>query len=244
MAVRFGASPLALAALVLLGLLSAGATQCGIDGPGEVKAPTPVLFVHGLGGERSQSFAQAREWLWDNGYEGHELREIHLSNSYGCIEQSAREVAVAAAQLLADTGAEQLDLVGHSLGGLVGRYFIKNLGGTRVVRTFVSITSPQHGTFTITPSPLNSCSMNQMMVGSPFLAALNAGDETPDSERIRYLTIRGLNDLLVTPNTSPMLAGAVNLDMALGTWLDHYYVLYLAQGLSLLREALGDPDAS
>lgn len=233
----------ALAIVSILGGLSSGATDCQIDEPGGIQAPTPVLFIHGLGGERSDSFAEMRSWLHDNGLADREMREVKLSNSYGCIEASAKEAAVAAAQLLADTGAEKLHLVGHSLGGLAGRYFIKNLGGAEVVRTFVSITSPQHGTATIRPSPFNTCALNQMMPGSPFLQALNAGDETPDSDRVRYVTIRGLNDALVTPNTSPLLDGAANHDVLLGTWLDHYYVLYTETGYRLVEKAIQESEA-
>ncbi|MBZ0252505.1 MAG: hypothetical protein K8I02_04120, partial [Candidatus Methylomirabilis sp.] len=187
----------------------------------------------GLLGEGSNSFGTMRAWLSSNGLGDRELREMNMSNSQNCIEVSAAEVALAAAQLLADTGATQLDIVGHSLGGLAARYFVKNLGGAAVVRNFVSITSPQHGTLAATPATWPACSVAQMTVTSPFIAALNAGDETPGAG-VMYTSIRGMNDVFVMPNTSPLLAGADNVD----TWLDHVQVLLQPSNFEVVRAAL------
>jgi triacylglycerol esterase/lipase EstA (alpha/beta hydrolase family) len=100
------------------------------------------------------------------------------------IAVSARAVAAEAQQVLRQTGASRLDVVGHSEGGLALRYYIKNLGGAAQVRDYVSLGTPQHGTQLanlIGQIPLvgqaaaaicTACA--QMAVGSAFLAALNS----------------------------------------------------------------------
>ena len=44
------------------------------------------------------------------------------------------------------TGAQQIDVVGHSLGGLIARYYVQRLGGDTRVRTLVTLGTPHSGT--------------------------------------------------------------------------------------------------
>src|SRR3954464_7092967 len=55
------------------------------------------------------------------------------------IADSAAVFAAFVADELARTGADRVDIVAHSQGGLIGRYFIKNLGGADVVDSLVSL---------------------------------------------------------------------------------------------------------
>ena len=45
--------------------------------------------------------------------------------------------------MLSQTGASQLDVIGHSEGGLELRYYVKNLGGGSQVARYVSLGTPQ-----------------------------------------------------------------------------------------------------
>ena len=49
-------------------------------------------------------------------------------------------------QVLAATGAHKVDIVGHSQGGMMPRYYIKNLGGASKVNTLVGLAPSNHGT--------------------------------------------------------------------------------------------------
>ena len=49
-------------------------------------------------------------------------------------------------KVLAATGAKKVDLVGHSQGGMMPRYYIKNLGGASKVNTLVGLAPSNHGT--------------------------------------------------------------------------------------------------
>lgn len=68
------------------------------------------------------------------------------------IALSAKTIVGVVDQVLAATGAEKVDLVGHSQGGLVGRYYINALGGVDKVAKMVMISSPWQvlGPFDIT----------------------------------------------------------------------------------------------
>ena len=63
-------------------------------------------------------------------------------NGLGPIAASARETADFVDKVLASTGAAKIDMVGHSQGGIVARYFINNLGGAAVVDRTVLLSSP------------------------------------------------------------------------------------------------------
>ena len=81
----------------------------------------------------------------------------------------------------ARTGAAKVSLVGHSQGGLMPRYFIKNLGGAGVVDDLVGLAPSNHGTRTRSrrsPAPRARPAASRS-TGSAFLRDLNAGDETP-----------------------------------------------------------------
>jgi triacylglycerol esterase/lipase EstA (alpha/beta hydrolase family) len=117
----------------------------------------------------------------------------------------------------AGTGAARVDLVAHSEGGLVSRYYLKNLGGTGSVGRYVSLGTPQYGTYVaniLAFLGLGSCAglvaCQQMTIGSGFLTDLNAGDDTVGA--VRYTTIRTVQDELVRPTPNASLAdGATNV---------------------------------
>ncbi|WP_052408063.1 esterase/lipase family protein [Allokutzneria albata] len=101
--------------------------------------------------------------------------------------------AVAVGRLVDDVVARhggKVHLVGHSMGGLSTRHYLKFLGGTAHVRHYVSMGSPQYGS-------TDACLLPELLGGqmchsSRFLAGLNAGDDTPGS--VRYTTIRSTLD--------------------------------------------------
>jgi triacylglycerol esterase/lipase EstA (alpha/beta hydrolase family) len=114
-------------------------------------------------------------------------------------------------------GVAKVDVVGHSEGGLVSRYWIKNLGGAAKVGRYVSLGTPQYGTYVaniIAFLGLGSClgipACQQMSIGSSFLTHLNTGDDTPGS--VRYTAVRTFEDELVRPvDNAELTDGATNV---------------------------------
>lgn len=136
---------------------------------------------------------------------------------FGDIRDSARAFAAYVEQVRSVTGASRVDVVGHSEGGLVSRWYVKFLGGESAVGRYVSLGSPQQGTYVaniLRVVGLGSCAgvvaCQQMSIGSDFLADLNGGDDTPGA--VRWTTVRTWQDELVRPVDNAALAdGATNV---------------------------------
>lgn len=115
------------------------------------------------------------------------------------------------------TSAAQVNLVGHSEGGVTSRRYLKDLGGAAPVHTFVSLGSPQQGTeggvlslvLRVAGCEIWATACQQLVAGSDFLAELNSGDATPGP--VRYVTIASHHDQVVQPVTRAGILGAENL---------------------------------
>jgi triacylglycerol esterase/lipase EstA (alpha/beta hydrolase family) len=122
----------------------------------------------------------------------------------GDIAATARDLAAFVGRVRTDTGAPKVDLVAHSQGGLVARQFIKFDGGGSEVDSLVSLGVPQYGTaianvgaFFLGGNCAGVVACQQVVVGSAFLNALNADDDTPGP--VRYTDIYTAYDELVRP---------------------------------------------
>jgi len=141
---------------------------------------------------------------------------------FGDIRDSAAALATKVQQVRAATGAAKVDLVAHSEGGLVARYYLKFLGGTAYVGRYVSLGTPQYGTALANFATLVNCAgsiaCQQMTIGSSFLNTLNAGDDTPGS--VVYTSIYTWNDEIVVPATTAVIdGGASNVSVQQFCWL-------------------------
>jgi triacylglycerol esterase/lipase EstA (alpha/beta hydrolase family) len=119
---------------------------------------------------------------------------------------SADELKAFVAKVLDSTGAEKVSMVGHSQGGMMPRYYIKFLGGARYVDDLVGLAPSNHGTTVPVGSSGSGFECQaclQQAAGSPFLARLNAGDETPGD--VDYTNVVTTHDEVVVPYTSGYL---------------------------------------
>lgn len=111
---------------------------------GDVEAAgTPILLVHGILDNRSV-FAYMRHQLRRKGFG--KVFAINYGPWTNDVRASARDLSAAVEELVARTGYERVHLIGHSLGGLIGRYYVQRLGGHARVHTLVTIGSPHSGT--------------------------------------------------------------------------------------------------
>lgn len=113
----------------------------------------------------------------------------------------ARDLGSYIDDLCQERGLEQVDIVGHSMGGLVGRYLLHVLEHPRV-RRVVSVGSPHHGTLAAHVG--TGLAARQMEPGSPLLTDLVASYRV-DS---RLLNIRSIHDNIVIPRQSCALDDA------------------------------------
>ncbi len=172
--------------------------------------PRPVVLVHGTFGDRKHLLENLSGALLAQGY-------CVFSLDYGNrgtqdIVTSARTLATFTDKVLAATGARKVSMVGHSQGGMMPRYYVKFLGGRRVVDDLVGLVPSNHGTDDTGPgNPLTQALFGvvcpacvQQNTGSPFLVDLNFGDETPG--RVSYTQVTTRYDEVVTPYLSAYLA--------------------------------------
>ncbi|QLE70717.1 alpha/beta hydrolase [Streptomyces rectiverticillatus] len=169
-------------------------------------ARTPVVFVHGYLSD-AVIWDSARTAFRSAGYQDGEL----FSYAYDFLasnEASARGLAGFVAKVKKDTGAQQVDIVNHSMGGLVSLWYAKELGGAADIKHMASLAGSNHGTYTAGLCTVVSPSCREMTPGSAFLGRLASGDETPGA--VDYRTWYSPCDGVINPFTSTVLDGAVN----------------------------------
>lgn len=181
-------------------------TICGADRAAST-APIqhdPILFIHGYGGNGG-NFCTMIDRFRADGWTDRELYAYNYSfvASYAT---DAEEISAQVERILAETGASKVDIIAHSAGSVSSRYYLKNLGGDTKVDAWVSLGGPNHGTDTAINCSFTPCL--EIRIGSAFLAALNAGDETPGFPR--YATWWSPCDATINPDESVLLAGATN----------------------------------
>ncbi|MGW0939482.1 esterase/lipase family protein [Streptomyces sp. NPDC002666] len=128
----------------------------GHPGPAPVSAPAgttalptghpdrpPVVLLHGFIDNRSV-FVLLRRSLARHGW--HHLESLNYSPLTCDIRTAAELLGRHIEEICARTGHREVDIVGHSLGGLIARYYVQRLGGDRRVRTLVTLGTPHGGT--------------------------------------------------------------------------------------------------
>ena len=141
-----------------------------------------------------------------------ELREfnvatVNLEPIFGDIDAYADVVHRAVERLRAATGAARVVLVGHSMGGLAARVYLRKHGDAHVAR-IVTLASPHHGT--IFGRVGHSRNARQMARGSRFIQQVAAHDR---GRWTRFTTVVTRDDNLVVPRSSPLLPGSKQFEI-------------------------------
>jgi triacylglycerol lipase len=133
---------------------------------------TPILLVHGFSDNRS-AFAVLSRALRKRGFGVvYALNSSILTALTGDVRSAAHKLAEEVERICEVTSAEQVHVVGHSLGGLVARYYVQRLSGDARVHTLVTLGTPHHGTMAayLLPTPV----LRQLRPHSDILAELAA----------------------------------------------------------------------
>ena len=133
----------------------------------------------------------------------------------GDIRDSAGLIARKVESIVAQTGIARVDIVGHSMGGLVGLDYLKRLGGRHRVRRLVMLGTPTQGTWSallgLVTAPLGLASL-QLLPGSPFLRELA---ERPLPDGAEVVSIGAVRDWLA-PLASTVLDGVQHIALPTG----------------------------
>jgi pimeloyl-ACP methyl ester carboxylesterase len=106
-------------------------------------AGTPILLLHGMIDNRA-IFTLLTRRLRAHGFT--RVRTLNYPPTTNDIRAAAENLAAEVEALVAESGHERIHVVGHSLGGLIARYYVQRLGGDARVRTLVTLGTPHHGT--------------------------------------------------------------------------------------------------
>jgi len=169
----------------------------------------PVIVVPGYGG----GMADLAPLVAELRREGREaVPFVPTQGGTGDLRVQARLLGDLAERTLSRTGADSVDVIGYSAGGVVARLWIRD-DGASVVRRVLTLGSPHHGSdvATLAADVAGGCpaACEQLAPGSDLLRRLDASDETPDGPS--WVTVRTDDDEIVTPSDSAMLEGALNI---------------------------------
>src|SRR3954466_7295746 len=106
--------------------------------------PRPVVLVPGLSGKGGRDYYAAAPLLANNGY--CVFMFDYRDRGFESIEDAAAELSAFVDRVLAATGASQIDVVGHSQGGMMPRYYAKFLVGAPKIASITGISPVSHGT--------------------------------------------------------------------------------------------------
>lgn len=163
------------------------------------RGPRPVIVLHGYAMNRANFLPLALK-----------LSKAGLGPIMGFEYWTLGRTAAAARQLgwFVDqvreaTGAADVDVIGHSMGGVVGRYYVQLAGGDGQVRRLITLGSPHGGT------DVSSLGIGhpgrELLVGSKLVTRLAAA---PPPAKTRITTIWSRADALVPGSKQRPLAGA------------------------------------
>ncbi|MEV0339754.1 alpha/beta fold hydrolase [Nocardia sp. NPDC050713] len=203
----------------------------------------PVVLLHGLSNDTitwntlSPVLAAAGYCVFSTTYGTGPLGPI---GAVAPVADSARQIADFVDRVLAATGARQIDLVGHSMGGAIPFYYLNHLGGVPTIDDYIALAAPLHGStlsgtdalfssvldaFGLREEVAERCGPCQMSPGSPFLDVLNPDPAiAPD---IDFTTIVTRYDQIATPYTTGLLDGPnvrniVLQDLCATDYTEHY----------------------
>ncbi|MEL7989927.1 alpha/beta fold hydrolase [Streptomyces albidoflavus] len=220
------------------------ADTAGPSAPASPRLPLaplpPVVLLHGFADNRSVFVLLRRALLRDA--DGTARRRTVVSLNYSPLTCDIR----AAAELLGRhveevrrrTGADRVDVVGHSLGGLIARYHVQRLGGDAAVRTLVTLGTPHSGTRVARPADVHPI-VRQMRPGSPVIEELR---RPATGCRTRFVAVRSdLDQIMVPTSTARLDHPDLRVENVLVTGIGHLALPVHPTVTSLVREALAAP---
>lgn len=160
-------------------------------------ASTPILLVHGYFHNRS-AFVMMRRALRRMGY--HYVETMNYNVIGQSCDELAQQLGRQVDRALENTGASQVHIVGHSLGGLLARLYIQQYGGEDLVHTCVTLGTPHQGTHTAWIG--RGKAAKALRPGSELIRRLDA---TSREMPVRFLSYYSNLDALVIPASSAKL---------------------------------------
>jgi len=201
-----------------------------------VAASTPIILLHGYFHNRS-AFVIMRRSLKKFGF-----RSVDTMN-YNVIGHDVQELAAQLAahvdEVLDRAGATHVHLIGHSLGGLVARYYIQKLGGAEKVHTCITLGTPHRGTHAAWIS--RGKTARQLRPGSLLLRQLTRSSRQMPTRFVSFYS--NLDSLVLPAQNAKITEPALRARNILIKDLGHLSLLISRPIIRTIGEILASPDA-
>lgn len=190
--------------------------------------PNPVVLVHGYMASATTTWLLLAPALKVAGYCVYTLNwgqeKPQPLYGYGALRESAKDLGAFIDKVLASTKAKKVDIVGHSAGGVMPRWYMNKLGGGDKVGKFFAVAPATNGTdfggiITTFPTISNLVveavsktlqpGLRDFMPGSDFIKEVNT--PSPTLPNIKYYVLATKADTTVTPVDSQFLPAAPNV---------------------------------
>lgn len=229
--------------------------------------PNPVVLVHGTAANMALSWRAIGPELENRGFCVFALNygRLYPGPSFGLasVERSATQLGAFVDRVLAATGAQEVDIIGHSQGGMMPRQYLRFGGGAAKVGTLIGMSPSNHGSGgeeeeeSDVPAWARSLlrsltravapAFADQSAGSPFMQRLNEGGDTVPG--VRYVVIQTRYDEIVTPWTSALLVGpnVTNIVVQDGceqNKIDHAAIVYDRRAVGFALRALDPSDTT
>lgn len=172
--------------------------------PAQQTPPRHVVLVHGFL-ETGASFGFMKRRLERQGFTCL-VPKLRPSDGRGGLERLAHGLKQDIDSALGPH--QDFSIIAFSMGGLVSRHYLQELGGAPRCRHLFTISSPHHGTRAAWLYPTLGAS--QMRPGSDFLAALDRSESRLGSMPV--VSYRTPLDLIILPATSSVWDRAENIE--------------------------------
>jgi triacylglycerol lipase len=169
------------------------------------KPEVPVLFIHGLLHNPS-TFAWLKQKLALYGFKN--FSDMNLSTMTHGIDEMSEQTAGSVEQILKRYQVPHIDIVAHSMGGLVARHFVQKLGGDGKVRNLITLGTPHQGTRISNYFWFEN--IKSLSPDSPTILELNA---CPLPQHTRAVAVSGGMDVLMWPRTCVQWEGVRNIHL-------------------------------
>jgi pimeloyl-ACP methyl ester carboxylesterase len=200
-------------------------------------AARPVLLLHGFASSPRTLAFLAR-------HVRRNLRRPVLRPDLGLGFGDLRDAAERAYDAVVEAGAPEVDVVGHSLGGLVASYLLKRIDRGRRVRRVITLGAPHAGTRLAWLGAVATRGLarglRQMLPGSRLLAELAA---EPVPRGTELLAIAGDADAVVAEHSALLDSAARQRSHRLAN-VDHLELVFHRDVLAYVGELLGAADAA
>ena len=158
---------------------------------GDQSLDTPVLLIHGYG-HNSSAWLMLRKALKRAGFTSiHTMNYNPLAHD---VPEIARQLSDRVEMIRGLTGSDKVNIVGHSLGGVVTRWYVQEMDGDLKVNTAITLASPHKGTLAA-HLPLGRTA-REIRPQSWVMRRLN-GAVLPT--HVRWVAFYGDSDALVQP---------------------------------------------